>query len=164
MPNYRRLTGQTLFSSTPCPSCGGPGTGAGYYATYCDNPGSYIFISSVSGCQGNQPVILSAPFNNLNVGNVVKIKTINCNGAEYCVQITSIVNDNFQGYTEGYIDLDLNPSFAAFADCPTCDSSTLGGNSGSGGSTGGGGGNGGGGGGGGGGSEGDPNIGEQNTL
>ena len=162
MPNYRQLSGQTLSFSAPCPSCGGPGTGAGYYAEYCDNPGSYIFISSVSGCQGNQPVIMSAPFTNLNLNDVVKIKTINCNGAEYCVKITSIVNGNFQGYTEGYIDLNLNPSFAAFPDCPTCDSSTLGGNSGSGGSTGGGGGNSGGGGGGEG--EGDPNIGEQNTL
>lgn len=163
MATYRQLSIGTLGSSTTCPSCG-PATGAGYYATYCDNPSNYIFISSINGCEGNQPVIITSPFDNLNQNDVVKIKAINCNGTEYCVKIDSVVSENTQGYPEGYIDLNLNPSFAPFSDCPTCNSSTLGSNSGSGGSTGNGGTGSGGTGGGSEGGEGDSNIGEQTTL
>ena len=91
---------------------------------------------------GNQSAILTAPFNNLSVGNVVKVKLVNCNGIESCVEINMVVNGNFLGLPTGLIDENLNPSFAAFPDCSTCENSTLGGGSGSGGSGGGGGGGG----------------------
>ena len=124
MANYRQLSGSTLGSSTACPGCGGPGTGAGYYVTYCDNPFTYAFVSSVSGCDGNQPALLSAPYNSLNVGDVVKIRLGACNGIITCVTVQSIVNGNYQSYPEGYIDLDLNPSFEPFDNCGQCSSSS----------------------------------------
>ncbi len=123
MANYRQLSGSTLGSSTACPSCGGGPGGAGYYVQYCNNPSTYLFVSSVNGCDGNQPVLMAYPYNSLNIGDVVKIRLGGCNGIITCVTVTSIVNGNYQSYPEGYIDLDLNPSFEPFDNCGQCDSS-----------------------------------------
>lgn len=124
MPTYRGLIGNTLGPVQTCHNCNpGPG-GDGYYVQYCDSPSTYIFVSSVNGCDGNQPALMVYPYNSLNIGDVVKIRLGACGGIITCVTVTSIVNGNYQSYPEGYIDLDLNPSIEPFDNCGQCDSSS----------------------------------------